>query len=238
MNDTEKPFSFSGTVWITFSPTMDRLKTIELDSDGLTIDVEQITVYRSHTLSLLDFPANERIEENKRIKRNDDYYNYDYTSEMSIENATEADAISALKPPTYFTDIDDYGDPFRYTEFENTLKLEKLSTPNETISSEIGSSTDMDIHLDEPTNGTAEPSETVANLTDTYRLQGIYINETSEMKVADVDIDLEKMKIVIKLDKELVHDNIYIVKVNFAGKMTKTKGLTYAEYDDRDDAKG
>lgn len=233
LNDTEKPFSFSGTVWITFLPTIDRLKTIELDSDGLAIDVEQIAVYRSHTLSLLDFPANGRIEKNKRSKRNDDYYYYDYTSKSSAENTT-TDATSAATPPAYFTDIDDYEDQVRYSDLGNTLILEKLSETNETNSFEWGSTDDL---MDEVTNRTTDHDKTVTNLTDTDQLQGVFINETSEMKVADVDVDLEKMKIFIKLDKELVHDNIYIVKINFAGKMTKTKGLSYAEYEERDGAK-
>lgn len=246
-NDTENPFSFTGTVWITFTPTIDHLKTIELDADGLDIDVEQISVYRSHVLSLRDFPPStfNQIYDSKRVKRDDSDY-YDNPPEISIKIQT-----TTTPPQIYFTDIEDEDDDDesrfymsnKYTnlddndiEIGSTNPVAESSERNETIIAvtDLTETSTSEIN-DEEFDDDSINTTTAGNTPYEHYFQNFFINETSEMKVVNVETNLAKMKIFVQLEKELVHDNIYIIRINFGGNMFKGQhGLSYAEYENSD----
>lgn len=245
-NETKKPFSYNGIVWITVVSKRPNTKRIEVNVKELEVNKTNVSVYRSLTLTNLDFD-------------DDPEWNSKETSKSTPSRRTTRDAVSPSKSDEVMNDageeeideeevettdheenvdgeaevedevevIDQEEDAADEILDVNHANLEENSstTTASSVSEEMSSTTQ------EPATGTV--SSTKRPRADRYRHINLKKKDNfKQIKIEEVEMDEANERLFIDLSTEMKKDAYYIVEIHFSGNMTHDRGLYFTTYED------
>lgn len=243
-NETKKPFSYDGIVWITILSKRHNTKRIEVNIKELDIKPSDVSVYRSLKLTSLDFDDDPEWDSKEILKNS-----VTRRSKRETEEAEEVGEEIGLDDESEETGQE----PLDVVEEPVVAEVQDAPQDNaqevaedpqvETLDSQSASDAEPEdnaaeiIPEDEViTSSTSEPefssTSTKRPRTNRYHHINLEKDEFIPIKVTDVEHDEANERLFIYLGTEMKKDIYYIVRINFSGNMTHDRGLYFTTYED------
>lgn len=230
-NETNKPFSYNGIVWITVLSKRHNTKRIEVNVKELKIKPSDVSVYRSLKLTNLDFDDDPEWD-SKEIAKN--------TVTRRTKRDTTEEVELAEENGEEMQDEDDVTE--EETHIDNQTVIEP--PPEKVVEAQEEETEDAnndaaEVVPEEDTifsSSTVEPefssTSTKRPRTNRYHHINLSKDEFIPIKITDVEIDEANERLFIYLGTEMKKDIYYIVKMEFSGNMTHDRGLYFTTYED------
>lgn len=247
-NENDNGFIYNGIVWITITSKKHNTRRIELNGKNLNVRLEDVSVYRSITLTNLDFDddldwdlSNENVKtsSSRKKKRSSEPDHSEVMSPHEEQKLTTAAATSLEQEEPPEEPSEERTTPNNAEEAENNAgEVTDINGAGTTILSAAEES----FSSDDPESKTYIAHVAHFNITDLPKkyhhpmLSGD--DDFVPIRVTDLEFDEPNDKIFIYLGTEMKKDMYYIVRVNFTGYMTNNKGLFYTAYEDTDGEMG
>uniref|UniRef100_A0A336KLP7 CSON013121 protein n=1 Tax=Culicoides sonorensis TaxID=179676 RepID=A0A336KLP7_CULSO len=239
-NETTKPFSYNGIVWITILSKRHNTKRIEVNIKELDIKPSDVSVYRSLKLTSLDFDDDPEWD-SKEIQKN----SVTRRSKRETEEVGEmgdGDGENETTVPVTTENVvvaDNQNTPPNNAEEQNEepqveiIDVQSEADEEETINNAAEIIPDEDTII---SSSTSEPesasTSTKRPRTNRYHHINLEKDEFIPIKVTDVEHDEANERLFIYLGTEMKKDIYYIVRINFSGNMTHDRGLYFTTYED------
>lgn len=205
-NDSDRPFSYSGRLRLTFTPDVLKLRTIELDAPAsLKISQHNLFVYRSRVLKAKDFEYDTRNVPNFKAE-----------DKQFAESENVATAFTTIA-----------------TDFDTLSSINEAFSAEENFES---STTTIDTELDSMETISVENTSDSMEFEMLEKLMSPRLDHSSEdmteIVVTAVHHDKEhgKLKITVGLDLKFGH--FYIIQLRFFGNMSLNNGILLTTYKD------
>lgn len=228
LHDVDKQFSFNGNVWITITPNDDNIKMIELDATNLDIRTEDVSVYRSRILSDSDFDLGNHVGKRSAQLIEEDVSIEDDQFDILMNSTEVIDSNLTTSAEKESQELIDNETDETITTTE--VDLNESQTTEESETEENAPTDDSSASVTEPSDYN---NETI--IWDGLQPNDAILLETNpddqtELQIDDIQINMERRKMIIKLNLALRKGHYYIVKVFFRGEMSDENGLVYKAY--------
>lgn len=203
-------------MYITFAPLELNIKTLELDSKDLEVDISKVFLNRK-------FPnATKGAEEAKGSRSKRDLT----TDDITTTESSNAELLELTSTIGTVTDITEPNNPTHgeTTVSQNEYEFLELTTGVDAISEDSAENPNVTGETLTSTTSKVDPAPI-----DTDLKNDLY----TEMLIKKVVVDEGRSKIIISLGLRLLKGSEYILRLNFKGNLTKSGyGLIYTSYKD------
>lgn len=230
LNGSSDQSSFTGNVWITITPNVDHIQTIELDAKGLDIRTNDVAVFRSRILSDSDFQSlNDRDE---RSAAEDDASD---ESDMLWIDSNVTDKSVEKGSQELSRDEGNNGDGEANAEIA-------ITEHNEVESADEATEAELENSLQPSSEAPEQSVNEYIEYNDTDTIwDGLFQNDTmlmepnpddqTNLQIDDIRFDADRHKLIITLDAELRRGHYYMVKVFFSGNLSNDNGFVYKSHE-------
>lgn len=243
-NETKKPFSYNGIVWITILSKRHNTKRIEVNIKELDIKPSDVSVYRSLKLTSLDFDDDPEWDSKEILKNSVTRRSKRETEEAEevgeeLELDEENEENPEVQEEPAVAEVQE-SPPDNAEEAAEEPQVETLETHSaseaEAEEEVINNAAEIIPEEEIIVSSTSEPesasTSTKRPRTNRYHHINLEKDEFIPIKVTDVEHDEANERLFIYLGTEMKKDIYYIVRINFSGNMTHDRGLYFTTYED------
>lgn len=237
-NETKKPFSYNGIVWITILSKRHNTKRIEVNIKELDIKPSDVSVYRSLKLTSLDFDDDPEWDSKEILKNSVTRRSKRETEEADEvgeedeqEQETSEQPVVAEVQETPPDNAQEAAEEVVETHSHSAAEAEEADD-EEDINNAAEVIPDEEVVVSSTSEPESASTSTKRPRTNRYHHINLEKDEFIPIKVTDVEHDEANERLFIYLGTEMKKDIYYIVRINFSGNMTHDRGLYFTTYED------